>query len=238
MIKSLRTADARTSTTKFQWIAALVLALLMTLIEGEWRWIASLGWILLAVLFTLNRHFVFYAMLFFAPWFHPTGYLTNLTFSLKHFQLAFILGLIVQLLQGNLYDYFLKGAKRAKYFVPLIAVLLIGLINYFRLNESIQALRTPGNIILTLFALFYLLSAWESFGSAQPQMLKNGLNFFLGSVVFQILVALQNTVAGTAILNLPLIHNNHIGILCAISFFYSLGLFLTEKKTNMFICLF
>ena len=210
-------------------MGGLVTALILTLLDGEWRWVASLGWIFLAILLTQNDRFVFYALFFFAAWFHPTGYLTNLSFSLKHFQIIFFLDLIVRLVKGDLYHIFFQGVQRGKCLAPLLGILFIGGVNFLRFGESWQALRTPANILLSMFILIYMLGLYESFGRKKSIEIKKAVGFFLAAIVIQVFVALQNTIAGTFIFGTPLIHNNHIGILCACSFFYALGLFFEEK---------
>lgn len=226
---------------KTEWfcLALLIPALLLTLLEGEWQWGARIGWMLLAILFTMNRLCIYCALFFFAPWFHSTGFMTNLFFSLKHFHVAFFLALIVQAIDGSLLKALPGGFRSGRGLYSIILILAIGVINFLRFSHPIQSLRTPANILLTLAILIYLFGLLDSFGTEKSKTVRYGVMFFFSAVVVQVFIALQNTLAGTLYLGTPLVHNNHIGILCAFSSFYGLGLFLTEKNgfpKNLFAC--
>ncbi len=216
-----------------RWLVVLAAAMLMTLLEGEWKWLARIGWVLLGVVFALDIRHAVYALFFYAAWFHPTGFMAKMMFSLKHFQLAFFMAFTVHAVNGNPVKTFITGFRNNRIFYPVLAILGIGLLNYFRFHQYPQALRTPLNLFLIMTALFYLGGILENFKADSEKILRRGMFFFVAAVTLQIFVALQNTIADTHYFNAPLIHNNHIGILAALSFFYALGLFMAEPKGTL-----
>lgn len=228
-----RIAPEKTLFIRFLFVAAMG----MTLFDGAWLWAARAGWTLLAILFSINVRLGFYALFFFAAWFHPTGFMPELFFTLKHFQIAFLISLIVHTLYENPFKTLASGLNRAgSFFYPWFLILAIGFFNFFRFPDiSEQAIMTPMNILCNIAAMLYLLGRCEQIKIKFPQekTVRNCLSFFVAGVAFQVLIAFQNTVAGSLYFNMPLFHNNHIGILCAFSSFFSIALVLSEQ--NAFI---
>lgn len=218
------------------WHVVLGASLVMTLLTGKWLWVARAGWMLLAILFSVNLRFAFYALFFYASWFYPSGFLSNvLFFDLKHYHLAFFLALTVDAIENNPIQKIKEGAWKSWKLLPVMAVLAIGLLNYLRFDMPAQALRTPANLGLIFLTLFYLWGLYDKLKEEAPEVnsISKAMSFFLAGVTLQVFIAFQNTLAHTLHYNMPLLHNNHIGILCAFSSFYALGLFLYERDPFM-----
>lgn len=224
--------DARRPRSRRLWNPVFAAALALSLLGGEWLWLARIGWMLLTILFVADLRFAFYALFFYAAWFHPTGFMESLPFTLKHFQLAFLIALTAQGVAGGFTKSSLLVLQKAKIFYYFFALLAIGMINYFRFDRPEQALRSPGNMLFVIAGLFYLFVLLDKFPGRKEKLIKRGLCFFISGVAIQVLIAFQNTVSGNLYLNMPLIHNNHMGILCAFSAFAGLGVFLSETNHN------
>ncbi len=227
----LRQNLAETSKVKSKaWNIAFGGAMVLSLLGGEWLWLARAGWTLLALMFVVDLRYAFYALFFYAAWFHGTGFMLNLPFTLKHLHLAAILALTAQTVSGNFSRDMIPGAQQIRRFSWVLAVLGIGLMNFFRFDMPAQALRSPLNILAVIGILIYLFALLEKFSLKRTEMIQRGLSFFLVGVGLQVLIAFQNTVSGSNYLNMPLIHNNHMGILCAFSSFLGIGVYLAEKR--------
>lgn len=209
-----------------------IAALGMTLFDGSWLWVARAGWTLLAILISIHMRFGFYSLFFFAAFFHPTGFIPSLFFTLKHFQIAFLINLTVHAISGgNPLKTLLAGFKRAgNFYFPWLLILALALFNFSRFPASEQAWMTPINLLSIITAMLYLLGRSEQILLQNPRekTVQTCLSFFTAGVAVQVFIAFQNTVAGTLYFNMPLFHNNHVGILCAFSAFFPIGLFLSE----------
>lgn len=208
-------------------------ALGMTLFDGSWLWLARAGWTLLAILIASQMRFGFYSLFFFAAFFHPTGFIPNPIFTLKHFQIAFLINLTVHALSGNPVKTFIAGLKRAgSFYLPWAIILMLGLFNFVRFPASEQAWMTPLNLTSIMAAMIYMLGRCEQILLRHPaeKTVRNCLSFFVAGVIVQVFIAFQNTISETLYFNMPLFHNNHIGILCAFSAFFPIALFFSETN--------
>ncbi len=211
-------------------------SLAATLLAGQGLWIAAAGWAFLCMFFLIDLRFSFYALFFFAAWFQPAGFFSkSLIFSLKHFQLAFLLSVAAHAVNRNPLKLFRQGIPQSKPLYPVLLLLGIGVFNFFRLHAPFQALRITINVFFIMLALFYLMGIKNELTgpSANPEILKRSILLFILGVVAQAILAFQNTIVHTDFLDLPLFHNNHLGILCAFTSFYALGLFLAENDRKL-----
>lgn len=223
-----RQADPRIIVTVF------FMALLGTLAYGNYFAIARLSWILLAFLFILNDSAILYAGFFFAAFFHGAGFAPELFFTIKHFHIALGLGCIAQLLQkGTHWD--LRILRRIlTYFIPFILIIILGLLNYLRISPTLTSIKIPLNILLTMICCgvltFFLLDKTK--GEKGHQTVRNCIFFFCGGAAIQIVLGFINHFAGTQYLQIVIPHNNHMGILSVLSFFFALFCFKTGSKSR------
>lgn len=214
-------------------LVIFVTALGLTLLNGGWLSAARAGWMLLAILFSIRPIFGFYAIFFYFPWFHPTEFFPNPFFSLKHFQIAAILSMIVHALNDNLLKTFKDGIKNsASFYYPWFLLLSLGFFNHFRFLLSEQALMTPLNLSAIILTLIYLRGRFSDLEAKKldtTALLRNSLVCFLAGSLLQVCIAFQNEAAGTAHFKTYLFNNNHLGILCVFSALFSIGLLMSER---------
>jgi len=212
------------------WNLLFLTSLGAVLCTGPYFWLARIGWVLLAIVCVLDQRYVICSVFFFSAFFHPAGFNTLLPLTIKHFHLAIGLTLVVQTIKNPFLCEFKTSLEQERHFLPILLVLLIGLVNYERFNPGVAALRTPLNLLLVLLMMIYFSKVLgarllEHGGG----ILKLGMSFFTFGIFVQLVISFYNLVFSTNVLNLDLLHNNHLGILCAFGIFYGMALEAGER---------
>ncbi len=202
-------------------------SLLATFLNGPWLWVAQLAWVALAVLFTLDFRYAVYALFFFCSSFHPSGFFSNCSFfTLKHLHIAILLTVLIQIFRGNFISSFKMSLKYSRFWRLLFVwgglALGIALWN----GSAKKTFFLTANFFSVLLIFSYLAGLL----SQHKNLLKPGLLFFLSGLSFQSLIAFSNFYTGRYWLRMTLIHNNQLGVLSAISLFYSFAFIFSEKK--------
>lgn len=195
-------------------------------LNGSWLSMAHLAWLVLAILFALDIRYAFYSIFFFASFFHPSGFLKDLPFSLKHLHIAFFLLIVIQMLEKKFTTALKTGFKENVYFYPLWAIAGIALMAALIRHGEAKTLFLTANFISILFMFNYLYGAMKEF----PGLVKSALLFFLFGAALQCLIAFANFLTGRYWWNIVLIHNNHLGVLSAVSLFYGMAYAFSEKS--------
>jgi hypothetical protein len=217
-----------------QFISGLfILALFGTLAEGNYFALARISWILLSLLFMMNSSMIVYAAFFFAAFFHGSGFAPDFIFTLKHFHIALCLGCVVRLLNGVVWDLTLIR-RILLYFMPFILIIFIGFLNYLSISPILTSLRSPLNLSLTMVCsgilVFLLLD--KSQYDPKHEIVNKAILFFCGGIGLQIILGLLNFFTTTNYLRLVIPHNNHIGILSVLGFFYAMYSFKIRSRIS------
>ncbi len=210
----------------------LIACLIGTLMGGSLLWVARIAWTFLAIIFTLQLPYAIFAISFFAAFFSPTGFLQSFFFTLKHFQAAAALTMAVHLLRQGFLKTFAKGLAEGWRFYPALGIIGLGLLNYFIFaRHDIRALRTPLNLLSTLVILIYFLGLLlQQTDTQSVRLARHSVSFFVFGCILQVGIAAGNTFFGTRFLDLNLLHNNHLGMLCASAIFLSMGAFGAARR--------
>lgn len=205
-------------------IAYLFLATLIgTLMQGEYLAIARISWVLLAFLFAIKETYILYACFFFASFFHSAGFAPDFVFTIKHFHIALGIGWAGTLIQKGMPCSVYSIRKVLWYFFPFFLIVAFGLLNYLRISPTLTSVRIPFNILLTMScaaALIFIIFGQITKANSQG-LLKNCLLYLSGGVFVQIALGILNHVFKTDYLNIVIFHNNHIGILSVLGFFFA-----------------
>ena len=207
-------------------------ALLLTLCAGEALWLARIGWTLMALLYVVDSRYAIYAIFFYFAWFHSAGFLPKLIFTLKHFHLAIFLAFLASLLKNSSFGIIKLGLRSGRRLLYVAAIIFLGFVNGLRFGALDQAVRTPANLSLILTGLLFIMGLMEHWGQENPRILfTKCIHFYIFSVCVHVGLGFFNALEPQrAYLDLHLLHNNHIGILCAFSLFYPLSLFFTTQS--------
>lgn len=216
-------------------VLTLAVSLLGTLMQDNYLAIARISWVLLAFLFILRESFILYACFFFAAFFHSAGFASHFIFTIKHFHIALALGCISQLLkQGVFWDWGL--IKRILgYFIPFAILIILGLLNYFRISPTLTSIRIPLNLLLTMSCAAALSVLLLSRGGSEEERIRTVrqcVHFLTAGISLQILLGMINGAFGTRYLQIVLFHNNHIGMFSVMGFFFALFNFKTGVRKS------
>lgn len=205
------------------------LALASVLCGGPFLWAARIGWILLALIFMQRLNYAVYAAFFFSAFFVSAGFMADFIFTLKHFHIGiFILG-VIRYLRGELWNDLKLALKLLPIYALLGGILAIGVLNYFLLEKDIKQLRVIGNLSLVLLLVNYLSAV--VIGQVRQegkQILIRALGFFVLGAAVQVCVGFVNLIYDRNLWNLKLIHNNHLGLLCLLTIFHALILYISH----------
>ncbi len=210
------------------WLRNLIFAgaLVLTLLSGKWLFLARLGWILLLIFYTLNLNYALYSLIFYAAFFCPTEYLPNPLLTVKHFHVAVMLTFLVQLFRNHFWRTLGRSLRQALVFYPFLYIFLCGVLMGLPEGNSQRPLRMIGNVTLVFLSFSYVFALIAD----REDLLRKGALFFVAAVALQVLIALYNHFADTKWLDIRMIHNNHLGILSAFSFFYAFSLGLGHHR--------
>lgn len=215
----------------FFWAILFLFSIAFTLCQGTHLWLARIGWVLLAILFSLHRRYAVYTVFFYASFFHPAGFLPNAPMTLKHFHIACILLMTTDMLRGNFVAFLKQGKVFGKVIAPFVLMLVFGCMVSLRSGFSINNFRLPLNLFVVLFALCYLYGCVVAIRPAQrPGVVRRSLLALCVGAGAQVAVAIANNLEGTAYWHLVLFYNHHLGNLCLFAFFYIFPIYATSKK--------
>ncbi len=200
--------------------------LFSAVLNGSLLSMAHLAWLILAIFFALDLSYAVYSVFFFASFFHPSGFLKDLFFSIKHLHIAFFLLAAVQIFQNRFLPTWKKAFQSAPYFYLLFAICGIALASGIAHHESWKTFSLTANFAANLLMLTYLFGVLRQ----NPRLIKTSILFFLIGISIQSSIAFANLLTGKYWWNIVLIHNNHLGVLSAMSLFYGLAYGFTEKN--------
>jgi len=200
----------------------LALSLCLTLLTGKYLGYSLIGWALLACLYGRDVKYAVYSIFFFSAFFHPSGFLPDFFFSIKHFHIAFALMFAVHLSQGKIIPAFQQGLRRSTSLYPILAMLAIA--GLAGLHDE-KALRVVANFSFTFLAFIYL----SGLLSKDRHLLRGGLFLFLVGIALQITAGIYGLLSQSPVLGISLLHHNHLAIFAAFSTLYGLAFVLSSK---------
>ncbi len=138
-----------------------------------------------------------------------------------------ILTAAVQIIRGHFWDTLMSGTPRMRAFYPLLGIVLIALaVSIFRQRPASEIM-TAFNLMSIVGSFFYLSSLLKH----KERLAERSILFFAAGVCVQVLLVFYNMGTNSNIFGLQFIaHNNHLGILCALTFFYPLAFAASETR--------
>ena len=216
---------SRNGSSRILWDLLFFGGLAATLCSGSHIWIARIGWVVLAMVFMTDFEYAFDAIFFYCAFFQPAGFLQGMPFTVKHFHIAVFLLALSRLILGYRPEDFNRWLRQIRPLIPLYLMLGIGLLGTFQLAEPEKSFRIIRNLILvTGLMTFWSSLLPEAESEASAVILDRGFQFYLAGTAIKVIGGALNTIFKTQYLGMDLIHNNHIGMLCAMSIFYALAL--------------
>lgn len=201
-------------------------ALFLTLLKGPHAPIARGAWVALTVLFTLEPTYRIIAIFFFSAFFMPSGIYPNSLFTIKHFHIAIMISLLVDVFRGSFVATLQKALPMAKNLSPLFAILLIGALPLVKLPVNWLSLKLTGNFALVLISLI----CWRAILCKNLSSIRIGTSFFVWAICLQIANGMRHDLLFPDPFSYRILHNNHLAVLAAIAAFHALGLVLTSKS--------
>lgn len=207
----------------------LLLALLLTVVISPKLMWPKAGWMLLAILITLNVDFGIYASYFMSTFFIGAGYFPNLEFTIKHFHIAFFLTIFILLLRGELIESLKTKAKFISvYWLWIFIVLISSLAGFINEHGFDQILKTNANLLsVILSAIFLTVIIYNK------ETFVNAIYFYALGTCARILIAFLGILpARPYYMQIPevLLFNNHIGFLASSSLFLMISLMIHDQK--------
>lgn len=210
------------------------LALAGTLATGSAFWVTRIAWTLLAIFFVLDVKYSVWAIFFHASFFVTAGFVPNLFFTLKHFHISLLITALVQALTNGFAHQCRAGFRIVRPMWPVFALVLVASLSGIVYLQKSILMRT-GNLVSVFMALAYLAGFFEN----KEKYWHDALLAFVLGVSSQIAIALVNIAFHSNSHELNVIHNNHLGILSACSFFFACALsVISFKKVSRWLAVF
>ncbi len=203
-----------------------VASLVVVHFQGSFLAFARIGWIFQSILFVLDIRYALYAVFFNSAFFNPAGFLENAWFTVKHFHLSLGILLLVRIMKGDLPGDLRRAGKIVRHFLPLAGIIAIGFWNFSYLGADRKALMIPANLSLVILMITAVGGVLLGFEPQQRlKILGDALRFFLFGVLLQIAAIVIPELSVLPLWRTDIIHNNHLGILTALSLWFALYFF-------------
>lgn len=211
----------------------VLLAISLTIVFSRHPFLGKFGWLFLTVLCGMNLNYAVYAAFFFGAFFITSGFFPDLFFTIKHFHIAVWLLALIHFLKGNLYFLSKGNVSASLIFAPWLAILAISSFAAFHSNETLHALKTNGNILLTMLSVLILLWSVES----RTNFL-NGLLFFISGTCLRVTLSFASQLTIPKFFSSEsILYNNHIGFLAGSVIFLLLPfLFMELSRLKRWVC--
>ncbi len=203
-----------------------IMTLLIVHFQGSYLAFARMGWIIQSILFVLNIRYALFAVFFHTSFFNPAAFLTNDWFTVKHFHLAFAILMLVRIMKGDWAGDLRQVGRVLLHFLPSAGVIAIGFWNFFAFSADKKALMIPSNLLLVILMMTSISAIFLSY---EPQLrlrlLSDALRFFLFGVLLQLAASALPEFSSLPLWKTEIIHNNHLGMLTALSLWFALYFF-------------
>lgn len=205
------------------------LAMFSTLLQGEWLLFARAGWTFLVILFVIDIRYSLYTIFFSAAFFHPSTFLPNHFFTLKHFHIALALTLVVQITKNQFWKNLVAGIKISRPLIYLILIISIGFIPFYRQSNPFSFYKVALNFLMVLSSFVYISGMIKK----NEALLRHCLLLFTLGVTTHIIIAFLNFSTNSNFLGgLSIVHNNHLGVLSSFAVFHAIGYALSTSKIS------
>lgn len=202
----------------------LLASLALTLFSVPW--LAIPGWgLLIALMRNQGTTVIINAAFFFAAFFHPLGLSWDLGFTLKHYHLVILIGVILHTVQRKILPILKEGLLYVRGLWPMAALLMISVGAGLWHQTSSKTLFRAANLSLVLMSLVYL----AGIVGKNEKLLERGLIFYIGGIAVQVFVNVYNLTSHRFIFELDLMYNNQFGVLTAGGLLYAVGLTLSLR---------
>ena len=203
-----------------------LLAVSCTLCTGPLGWLAHVAWLVVAIYCALDIRYMVGAIFFYSTFFIPIGFAQNFIFSVKHFHLIMVITTVIQLVRGTFWETLQSGLKGASRFAAVILIVAIALMSNLMHVRSMSAVRIGANLMLTFCSVVFLFGLIDGY----LYRLKIGILSYIYGFSVQSVIGYLNDFAGTTFLKIQLIHNDHLGVFFAMTFFLCIPFAMTEKS--------
>lgn len=211
-----------------QWFI-LYTALFVSIVFQKHLFLGKIGLLFLALLSGINFEYALYAIFFYSAFFHSSGMIPNLFFTLKHFHIAVVLLTVILAFRSELWGKIREHHRSALFLlIPWGLILLISTVAILIVKDAdsmAKGLRMNANILTLVLSAFLLICTVE-----KRQVIMNGLFAFAFGVGLRVILAITSLITTSGFYYTEgIMNNNHIGFLSASSIFILFASSLVSK---------
>lgn len=212
--------------TLFQW-GIFLSSIVVSIIFQKHLFVGKFGWLFLALLSAVEPKFAVYAVFFFSAFFHSTGFLPHLFFTIKHFHVAVGLLFVILLIRSELFSRIKSTYKSAAILlVPWMLLILTSSVAslFWDQAPAMRAFLTNANVFSLVLSAAFLVCV-----ISERQVIINGLFVFTFGVALRVFLSMPLHIADQFYFGEDISFNNHIGFLSASSIFILFSLALSAQ---------